>query len=449
MTNATVGSTDTQSTRTRATFERAKRVMPLGVTSNFRYTGDTTLVIKRGDGPYVWDMDDRQYLDYRLAYGPVILGHNHPGVVKRITEQLQHGNLYAHTHPLEIEVAERIVAMHPSVDKIRYANSGTEATMHAVRLARAFTNREKIVKFEGAYHGNHDYALYSTANMPHNGGGSPRSPIPVPQSSGIPIQTRELIYITRYNAFEHIERLVKDRGHEIAALLVEPVMGNAVCLLPEPGYLEHLRALCDKAGILLIFDEVKTGFRIAPGGAAEHFGVRADITTFAKALGNGYPIAAIGGRAEVMDTIAMAQVVQGGTYCGHALGGAAAMGVLDAIEHDHALDVIRERGQRLMAGMHEILTEQGIAHEMSGLPSMFGIIFAPRTPKAREFRDVMNGSFQMYTDMAYELRARGIDVEPDAREPMFVSSAHTEADIDNTLDRFNDAIKACRPRWLH
>ena len=160
--------------------------------------------------------------------------------------------------------------------------------------------------------------------MPANGGGSPRSPIPVPQSSGIPTMTRELIYITRYNAFEHVERLVRDKGHEIAALLVEPVMGNAVCLMPEPGYLEHLRKLCDQAGILLIFDEVKTGFRIAPGGAGELFGVKADLTTFAKALGNGYPIAAIGGRAEVMDTIAMAQVVQGGTYCGHALGCAAA-----------------------------------------------------------------------------------------------------------------------------
>ncbi len=435
-------------TRTRAMFERAKRVLPLGVTSNFRYSGDTTLVIKRGSGPYVWDMDDRQYLDFRLAYGPVILGHSHPGVLSRITEQLSNGNLYAHTHPLEVEVAERIVGMHPAVEKLRYANSGTEATMHAVRIARAYTNREKIVKFEGAYHGNHDYALFSTANMPQNGGGSPRSPIPVPQSSGIPAMARELIYITRYNAFEHVERLIRDKGHEIAALLVEPVMGNAVCLMPEPGYLEHLRKLCDQAGILLIFDEVKTGFRIAPGGAGELFGVKADLTTFAKALGNGYPIAAVGGRAEVMDTIAMAQVVQGGTYCGHALGCAAAMGVLDAIEHEHALDVIRERGTRLKEGMHDILTEQGIPHEMSGLPSMFGIIFNGRTPKAREFRDVMSGNFQMYSDVAYALRERGVDIEPDTREPLFVSSAHTVADIDNTLDKFNDAVKACKTRWV-
>ncbi len=437
----------TYTTQTRAAFERAKRVMPLGVTSNFRYTGDTTLVIKRGEGAYVWDMDDVQYIDYRLAYGPVILGHGHPGVSAHIQRALQNGNLFAHTHPLEIEVAERIVAMHPGTDKIRYANSGTEATMHALRLARAYTNRERVIKLEGAYHGNHDYALWSTANMPFNGGGSPRSPIPVPQSSGIPAMARELIHITRFNDFDQIERLVKDKGREVAAMIVEPIMGNAVCLLPSPGYLQHLRRLCDEYGIVLIFDEVKTGFRIAPGGAAEYFGVNADLFTFAKALGNGYPIAAVGGKAEIMDIIAMAQVVQGGTYCGNAIGCAAAMGVLDAIEHEGALETIKTRGTRLMQGMGQILTEHGVEHEICGLPSMFGIIFAPKSRKAREFRDVMAGSFQMYTEMAYAMRERGVDLEPDAREPLFVSAAHSEQDIDNTLDRFADAIQACRARW--
>jgi len=435
-------------TETQATYQRAKQVMPLGVTSNFRYTGDDTLVIKRGQGPYVWDMDDNQYIDYRLAYGPVILGHGDARVTRRITEQLAHGNLYAHTHPLEIEAAEKIIRLHPGVERVRYANSGTEATMHAVRLARAYTNREKLLKLEGAYHGNHDYALWSTANMPFNSGGSPRSPIPVPQSSGIPASARELIQMLRFNDFEMAERLFRDKGHEFAALIVEPIMGNAACLMPEPGYLQHLRDLCTRHGALLIFDEVKTGFRVAPGGAAELFGVTADVYTFAKALGNGYPVAAIGGKAEVMDIIAMAQVVHGGTYCGSAIGTAAACAVLDAIRADDVLGVIRERGRRLMDGMHDILTEQGIAHVISGVPSMFVVIYEPQKDRPREFRDVLLSNHALYTKIAYGLRERGVDVEPDFRESMFISAAHTVADVDETLNRYNDAVKAAKNR-LH
>ncbi len=431
-------------TKTQATFQRAQAVMPLGVTSNFRYTGDTTLVIQRGEGAYVWDMDDNRYIDYRLAYGPVILGHADPRVNQRIAEQLALGNLYAHTHPLEIEVAEKITQLHPGVEKVRYANSGTEATMHAVRLARAYTNREKIAKLEGAYHGNHDYALWSTANMPPNSGGSPRSPLPVAQSSGMPAAARDLMQILRYNDFEMAERLFKDKGHEIAALLLEPIMGNAACLMPEPGYLEHLRKLCTDYGVVLIFDEVKTGFRIAPGGATEHFGVKADLYTFAKALGNGFPIAVIGGQAEVMDIIAMAQVAQGGTYCGNAVGTAAASAVLDAIVNDKALDTVRQRGQKLMTGVSEILTEQSIPHVVSGVPAMFGLLLEPKKEKPREFRDVINSNAQMYTDIAYAMRARGVEMEPDFREPFFLCAAHSEADIDETLNKFNEAVKAIK-----
>ncbi|MBP7691771.1 MAG: aspartate aminotransferase family protein [Anaerolineales bacterium] len=428
--------------KTTAAFQRAKQAMPLGVTSNFRYSGEATLVIQRGQGAYVWDMDDNQYIDYRLAYGPVILGHADPRVNQRVTEQLSRGTLYAHTHPLETEVAEKIIKLHPAVERVRYANSGTEATMHAVRLARAYTNREKLVKIEGAYHGNHDYALWSTANMANNSGGSPRSPIPVAQSSGMPAAARELIHILRFNDFEMAERLFRDRGHEIAALMVEPIMGNATCLGPEPGYLAHLRRLCDQYGVVLIFDEVKTGFRIAPGGAAEHFGVLADLTTFAKALGNGFPVGALGGKAEIMDIIAMAQVVQGGTYCGNAVGTAAASAVLDAIMHEQVLDLIRQRGQRLMKGLGEILTEHSLRHYISGVGSMFGFVLEQKRDRPLEYRDIANSNFGLYGEIAYAMRARGVDVEPDPREPFFLSAAHTEADVDETLNRFNDAVRA-------
>jgi len=433
--------------QTRAAFEQAQRVLPLGVSSNFRYAGESTLVIDRGQGPYVWDMDGNRYIDYRLAYGPIILGHSDRRVTERVTRQLDRGNLYAHTHPLEIEVAERIRRLHSGVEKVRFANSGTEATMHATRLARAYTNRELLVKLEGAYHGNHDYALWSTANMPANSGGSPRSPIPVAQSSGIPEAIRSLVQVIRFNDFEGVERLVKDRGHQIAAMLIEPMLGNACCLMPDPGYLAHLRRLCDDYGIVLIFDEVKTGFRIANGGATEYFGVKADLYAFAKALGNGYPIAALGGKAEIMDIIAMAQVVHGGTYCGNAVSTAAAAAVLEALETTPVLKNIAAQGQRLMTGLNEILAEAGLPHSITGHPAMFGLMFDPPTRQPKEFREVVKGNFKLYAMFSGYLRDLGVEIEGDFREPFFLSEAHTETVIDETLNIVNDATKRLKQNY--
>jgi glutamate-1-semialdehyde 2,1-aminomutase len=432
---------------TRAAFKKAKAVTPLGVNSNFRYYGDDTLVIDRGEGAYVWDMDGNRYIDYRLAYGPVILGHSDHRVNKRITEQLSRGNLYAHTHPLEIEVAERIVRMHPGVDKVRLSNSGTESTMHATRLARAYTNRDGIIKFEGAYHGNHDYALWSTASMPIGSGGSPRSPVPVAQSSGIPYDVRGLVNIVRYNDFEGMERLVKDKAGQIACMLLEPLMGNASCLMPEPGFLEHVRKLCDDYGIVLIFDEVKTGFRVANGGITELTGVRADLYTFAKALGNGFPISAIGGKAEIMDIIAMGQVVHGGTYSGNAVGAAAACAVLDELERQPVLKTIAERGTRLMKGVGDILNEHGLPHYIGGHPSMFGLMFEPKVEKPKDFRDVVTGNFRMFDMFGNKLRDLGVDVEGDFREPWFLCEAHTVAIIDESLNIVNDAAKYVKENY--
>ncbi len=436
-------------TKTRAAFNRAREVTPLGVNSNFRYAGDDTMVVARGEGAYIWDMDGNKYIDYRLAYGPVILGHGDKRVTDRIVQQLSQGNLYAHTHPLEIEVAERIVRMHPGVDKVRLANSGTEATMHAIRLARAYTNRDGIIKFEGAYHGNHDYALWSTASMPIGSGGSPRSPVPVVQSSGIPYLVRGLVNIVRYNDFEGMERLVKDKAGQIAALLIEPMMGNASCLMPEPGYLEHLRKLCDEYGIVMIFDEVKTGFRVANGGATEYFnGLKADLYTFAKAMGNGYPIAAIGGKNELMDIIAMGQVVHGGTFSGNAIGAAAACAVLEVLEHEPVLKTIAERGKRLMKGVDDILTEHGLPHYIAGHPSMFGLMFEPKCDKPKDFRDVIKGNFRMFDMFGDAMRDRGIDIEGDFREPWFLCEAHTEAIIDESLNIVNDAAKWVKDNYV-
>jgi glutamate-1-semialdehyde 2,1-aminomutase len=244
-----------------------------------------------------------------------------------------------------------------------------------------------------------------------------------------------------------MQRLVRDKGHEVAAMLIEPLLGNSACMMPEPGYLAHLRQLCDQAGILLIFDEVKTGFRIANGGATEVFGVQADLYAFAKAMGNGYPIAAIGGRAEVMDIIAMAQVVHGGTYCGNGVGTAAASAVLEALETTPVLQNIERRGRRLMQGIDDILTEAGVPHILSGHPSMFGLVFEPRAERPKEFRDVIKGNFKMYDMFGAYLRDLGVDVEGDFREPFFLSEAHDDAVIDETLNIVNDAAKLLKQNY--
>jgi glutamate-1-semialdehyde 2,1-aminomutase len=427
--------------QTRGLFQRAQAVMPWGVSSNFRYWGDDTPVITRASGAYIWDADGNRYIDYRLAFGPIILGHADGRVIQRVTEALANGNLYAHTHPLEIEVAERMVAMCPGVEKVRFANSGTEATMHALRIARAHTNREKFVKFEGCYHGFHDYVLFSTSMSPGGSLGSRRSPLAAQNSSGIPAALRDLVISLVYNDIELLDRTVRARWGEIAAILVEPMAGNMAGIMPAPGFLEHIRKLCDEYGIVMIMDEVKTGFRIARGGAAEHFAVTGDLMTYAKSLANGFPLAAIGGSNAVMGTIEPGYTAQGGTYCGNAVGAAAAVATLDVLAQTDALEQIQARGTRLMQGLEEVLTEAGLEYEITGLPAMFGITLEPKVRPVRNYRDTLKSNADLYERIMMGMRERGVEVEPDWREPFFLCVALSEADVEETLNVANDAVK--------
>lgn len=430
--------------QTRREFQRAQAVMPWGVTSNFRYWGDDTPVISRAAGAYIWDADGNRYIDYRLAFGPIILGHADARVTQRVTEALANGNLYAHTHPLEIDVAERIVAMCPGVDKVRYANSGTEATLHALRIARAHTHREKVIKFEGCYHGFHDYLLFSTSMTPGGSLGSRRSPLAAQNSSGIPSAMRDLVISLVYNDIDLLDRTVRARWAEIAAIIVEPIAGNMAAIMPAPGFLEHIRKLCDEYGIVMIMDEVKTGFRIARGGAAERFGVPGDLMTYAKSLANGFPLAAIGGSREVMGTIEPGRMAQGGTYCGNAVGAAAALATLDVLAHTDALEQIQARGTRLMQGLGEVLTEAGVEHEITGLPAMFGLTLEPKVRPVRDYRDMLESNPALYEHLILAMRERGVEVEPDWREPFFLCAALSDADVDETLNVANDAIKVAK-----
>jgi glutamate-1-semialdehyde 2,1-aminomutase len=334
--------------KSRTMWRRAAKVMPLGVSSNFRYWGDDeTLVAEKAQGAYIWDVDGNRYIDYRLGFGPVILGHAYEEVDARIRDAIRNGVVYAFTSPLEISVAEKIVAMCPGVETVRLTNTGTETILHALRVARAYTGREKLIKFEGQYHGMLDYVLFSTYTDV-KAYGSRRSPVPVPSTSGIPRSVHDLVITLPFNDFEVLETTLRRAWHDVAAIIVEPILGNCAAIEPLPGWLEFIRAKCNEYGIILIFDEVKTGFRLARGGAQEVYGVIPDLATYAKSLGNGYAVAAFGGRREVMSVVGVG-VVCGGTYAGNVVGVAAADATLSLLQEQPILETIAERGRRLQA----------------------------------------------------------------------------------------------------
>ena len=432
-----------QGKKTSALFKKALDVMPYGVNSNFRYWGDDdTIIATRGEGTYLWDADEKRYIDYRLGFGPVILGHGHPTVVKRVQEAIQDGTVFAWTTPYEIDLCERITRM-CNVDKVRLTNTGTEATMHALRIARARAGREKFIKFEGQYHGMADYFMFSTASANPAALGSKRSPINVQATSGIPKGINQYVINLPYNDFERLEETITAQWGDIAAIFVEPMLGNSAGVMPKPGYLKKMRELCSKYGIVLVFDEVKTGFRMANGGAQEYFGIQADLVTYAKALGNGFPIAAIAGKEEVMMTIEPGHMAHGGTYSGNVVGTVAAIATLEILENEPIIDTINKRGKALMTGIDEILTEADIPHALPGVPSMFGIVMGVEE-EPQDFREYFQGDGELYENLALELIQRGVQPDGDAREPWFLCAALSEEDVNETLNIFNDALKVAK-----
>jgi glutamate-1-semialdehyde 2,1-aminomutase len=425
--------------KTNRLFQKAKRHIPYGVNSNFRYWGDDhSLVIARGEGAHLWDADDNRYIDYRLGFGPIILGHAYPEVTQRVCEAIQNGTLFAFTTPWEIELAERFTRM-TGMDQVRLSNTGTEATMHALRIARAFTGRERFVKFEGQYHGNYDYVMYSTPGVPAEMLGPRAMPRRVEGTAGMPDAIRNYMVSLPFNDFDMVEAAMQNHGHEIAAIMVEPIMGNVASIMPSPGWLEHLRSLCDRYGALLLFDEVKTGFRIANGGAQEYFGVRADLAAYAKAMGNGFPVSAIAGRADVMAVVQPGQVAHGGTYCGNVVAAAAANATLEILETQPVIATIFERGQELMDGMHDILLRASIPHVVTGLPSMFSLSIG-REQLPTDYRSYCKNDFSLFEKIAWGIINRGILIDDDPREPWFVCYSHSVQDVAETLTVFEDAV---------
>ncbi len=424
--------------KTQSLQDRAQKVLPLGVNSNFRFWGDgITPYVEKAKGGYLWDVDGRKYIDYRMAFGPIILGHAYDEVDQKVIEEIQKGVLFAMTGELEVSVAEMIVEMSPAIDMVRMACSGTEATMHAIRVARAFTGRDLILKFEGNYHGFHDHTLWSTY-APVEAYGNRRSPIAIPASSGIPKGMREFIITLPFNDFEGFERVMRSYGGQIAAVISEPCQGNCAAINPQPGFLELIRAKTEEYGCVFILDEVKTGFRIANGGAQEYYRIKPDLVTYAKALGNGYPVAAFGGRREIMSIIGQG-VAQGGTYTNNKPGIAGAFVTLSLLKSKPILKTIEKRGQRLMDGLKEIFEENDLLAVFSGYPAMFSFSFGIDSVTCQ--REWAKGDHDLYLKITEKAIARGVMPDFDSREPWFLCYEHSDADIDETLNVYAEVVK--------
>jgi glutamate-1-semialdehyde 2,1-aminomutase len=420
---------------------RALKVMPLGVNSNFRFWGeDVTPYINKAKGAYIWDSDGNKYIDYRMAFGPIILGHAYDEVNEKVKQEIDLGSLAAMTYELEIETAEKFVKMCPGVEMLRFACSGTEATMHAIRVARAFTGRERIIKFEGMYHGFQDYTLWSTY-APTEAYGNAGNPIPVPSSSGIPKMLSELVTTLPFNNPEVMEKILKSIGDQLAAIIVEPCMGNCGAILPQDNFLHFIREQCNQYGIVMILDEVKTGFRIANGGAQEYYNIKPDLATYAKAFANGYPLAAFGGSKEIMSIIGHG-VAQGGTFTNNKPGVAAAWATLNVLEREPVIKTIEQRGKYLMEGISNLFLEAGIPVCMNGYPAMFS--FAIGVEKVTDQRNWDKSDKDYYLALIEAMIERGVMPDHDAREPWFLCYSHNEADIAKTLEVVREAIKTVK-----
>lgn len=415
-------------TRSQEAFLRARRVIAGGVNSPvraFRGVGGDPIFMARGVGPYLWDVDGKRYCDYVGAWGPLILGHAHPQVVEAVREAALQGLSFGAPSEAETLLAEQIVAFMPAIEKLRFVSSGTEATMTAVRLARAVTKRDNIIKFEGGYHGHPDSLLVKA--------GSGALTLGVPTSPGVPASLAAHTYVAQYNNLASVEKIFAQSGTEIAAIIVEPVAGNMNCVPPVAGFLDGLRALCDRYKALLIFDEVMTGFRVAKGGAQALYRIRPDLTTLGKIVGGGLPVGAIGGKAIWMDQLAPdGPVFQAGTNSGNPIAMSAGLATLRVLDTPGFYETLTVRTQMLVDGLQAAAKAQGIAMTTHAVGGMFGIYFTNRV--VTSFAEVMACDVPRFQRFFHGLLAAGVYIAPSAFEAGFVSSAHTDADIQATID---------------
>jgi len=415
-------------------FTRAKTLMPGGVNSPvraFKSVGGEPFFVQRADGAHVYDADGNRYIDYVGSWGPMIVGHNHPQVLQAVIETARNGLSFGIPNPLEVTMAETITRLIPSCEMVRMVNSGTEATLSAIRLARGATGRTKIVKFEGCYHGHGDSFLVKA--------GSGALTFGVPTSPGVPKALADLTLTLPYNDFDAATRLFDECGREIAGLIVEPVVGNANCLPPRAGYLQHLRELCTRHGALLIFDEVMTGFRVALGGAQARYGVAPDISTFGKVIGGGMPVGAYGGRRELMQQIAPSgPIYQAGTLSGNPVAMAAGLAMLDLIQTPGFHETLEAKTNALCDGLEAAAREAGVAFTTQRVGGMFGMFFS--NEQVDTYAQAMACDTAAFNRFFHAMLARGVYLAPSAFEAGFMSSAHDDDAIAATIEAARGAF---------
>jgi len=419
-------------------FQKAIKKLPLGVTSNFRYWGDEeTIYVDRASGCRIRDIDGNEYIDYRLAYGPYILGYADPRVDQAAREGMEIGGVFALSTELEYEVAQKISSMVPSAELVRFSNSGTEAVLAALRVARAYSNRDEYIMLEGGYHGVSDSALWDIDLDdwdPTTG-----EPEITSSSKGVPERLSKMVHLVPMNDANRLEDLLKKKHNEIGALLIEPILGNCCSISADQDYMTSVRELCTKYDVVLIIDEVKTGFRVAKGGVQELYGIEADLCTYAKSIANGYPISALCGKEEMMRLIKYGGVLHGGTFTAHSVAISAANKTLEIIESTDALDTVCDYGLQLRKGLSKILSDYDTPHSFTGHPSMSGLFLSENPPtNARDFR---NSNYPLYEKLAEELLEYGVLCEFDPREPWFICESHAKDALKPTLDAFEAAAK--------
>ena len=417
-------------------FAQAQQFIPGGVNSPvraFNGVGGEPIFIKAAKGPYMYDVNDKAYIDYVGSWGPMIAGHSHEQVLQAVHQAVDQGLSFGTPAESEITLAEKVCQMIPSVDLVRMVNSGTEATMSAIRLARGFTGREKNIKFEGCYHGHADSFLVKA--------GSGVVTLGIPGSPGVPKATADLTLTVPFNDLDAVKQVMAEHGEDVAAIIIEPIAGNMNMIEPLPGYLQGLREICDERGSVLIFDEVMTGFRVAKGGAQELYDIRPDLTTFGKIIGGGLPVGAFGGRRDIMEHIApQGPVYQAGTLSGNPLAMAAGSAMMDIISEPGFYDRLNTQAKKLTDGLQQVADEAGVPFTTRQQGGMFGLFFADQA--ADNFDQLEACDLDHFKRFFHAMLDHGVYLAPSAYEAGFISSRHDDAIIETTLDAAREAIKA-------
>ena len=415
-------------------FSRALQLMPGGVNSPvraFKSVGGEPFFVQRAEGAYLIDVDGNRYVDYIGSWGPMIAGHAHPQVLDAVARVMRDGLSFGAPNALEVRMAETIARLVPSCEMVRMVNSGTEATLSAIRLARGATGRSRIVKFEGCYHGHGDSFLVKA--------GSGMLTLGVPTSPGVPKSLADLTLTLAYNDFDAATKLFDELGGDIACVIVEPIVGNANCILPREGYLQHLRALCSQHGALLIFDEVMTGFRVALGGAQQRYGVTPDLSTFGKIIGGGMPVGAYGGRADLMQQIAPSgPIYQAGTLSGNPVAMAAGLATLELIQAPGFYPSLEQKTQQLCDGLEQAAREAGVAVTTNRTCAMFGLFFTER--KVETYAEATACDSAAFNRFFHGMLRRGVYFAPSAFEAGFISAAHGDIEIAHTIEAAREAF---------